>query len=78
MSCVKCGGDLKFNDNSIERIKNSEGFVEIYPIGYCKICDIYYSDEADGLGLTNKINKRFIKHLGCDKWFENKGEKQHD
>lgn len=67
--CTKCNSNLKFSDNSITKIKNESGFVEIYPVCYCSTCDIYYSNELDGKGFTNKLNKEFIKELGCDKWF---------
>ena len=67
--CKKCNEELLFNDNSIAKLKNKEGFVEIYPIGYCAKCNIYYSNELDGRGFVNKLSKTQREKLGCEKWF---------
>lgn len=69
MSCKHCGTNLKFNDNSITKIKDKDGFAEIYPIGYCPNCNKYFSDEGDGSGLSNELTARYVNKYGYDKWF---------
>jgi len=68
-SCYECGGNLKWSDNSIDKIKNNDGVHKIDPIYHCSRCDTYYIGDADEEGMLYiKLNKWDVKRLGCDKW----------
>lgn len=72
----KCGNkNLIYNDNSINRLKDRYGKVEIYPIVYCKNCGSFYCDDGDGF---EKISKNQIKAHGYKKWFDENNLKKHD
>lgn len=76
--CPNCEeeGCLKRTDNSMYQIHNDKGNIEIMPITKCEKCNSYFEEgfERDEKGelvfgiYTDKLNKRAIKHYGCDRW----------
>lgn len=68
--CVKCGAnDFKSTDNSIDKIKDKDGFADIYPVRLCQKCNTYHGVDCDDKGIYMfKLNRWQIRSLNCKNW----------